>query len=210
MSPVAATIERLQSRPATLNSTRHVEIITGSTGVSKPATLQSRKNPPPRPTRVHSRVTRARRGRTGKTQPRSLPSVIGSAAPAHGFTHAVSPTACRFPPPTPDRSVIVSNSTLRENNLAFTESAPVAQLDRARDFGSRGCRFKSCRVRHFILKGKLERQCGHEIWRKTMQSCEIKSMAHPLCAVRVNRAFNGMSPVGASRLFAPVTRATPS
>src|SRR6266702_4392333 len=40
----------------------------------------------------------------GKTQSRPLPSVIGSVAPAHGFTHAVSPTACHFPPSTPDRS----------------------------------------------------------------------------------------------------------
>jgi len=32
-----------------------------------------------------------------KAQPRPLPSVIGSVAPAHGFTHTVPPTACRFP-----------------------------------------------------------------------------------------------------------------
>src|ERR1043166_8490917 len=28
-------------------------------------------------------------------------------------------------------------------------AASVAQLDRASDFGSEGCRFKSCRTRHF-------------------------------------------------------------
>ncbi len=27
--------------------------------------------------------------------------------------------------------------------------APVAQLDRAFDYGSKGCKFESCRVRHF-------------------------------------------------------------
>ena len=29
--------------------------------------------------------------------------------------------------------------------------ASVAQLDRASDFGSEGCRFKSCRTRQFII-----------------------------------------------------------
>ena len=58
----------------------------------------------PRPTHV-AQPFNARSSRTDeKAQSRSLPSVIGNAAPAHGFTHAVSPTACRFPPPTPDRS----------------------------------------------------------------------------------------------------------
>ena len=28
------------------------------------------------------------------------------------------------------------------------EDAPVAQLDRASDYGSEGCKFESCRVRH--------------------------------------------------------------
>ena len=87
VSPVAATKERLQSNPPILES--------------KSLWVQR-----PRPTRVANRATRARRGRKQeKTQSRSLPSVFGSAAPAHGFTHTVSPTACRFPPPTPDRSV---------------------------------------------------------------------------------------------------------
>ena len=27
--------------------------------------------------------------------------------------------------------------------------APVAQLDRASDYGSEGCKFESCRARHF-------------------------------------------------------------
>jgi len=54
---------------------------------------------------LHRRATRALRGRTERERSRALlPSGIGSAAPAHGSTHAVSPTACRFPPPMPDRS----------------------------------------------------------------------------------------------------------
>jgi hypothetical protein len=99
-------------------------------------------------TNARSQSCNARSSRTdrGKTQPRSLPSVIGSAASAHGFTHAVPPTACRFPPPTPDRSV--------------TGASP--PTDEA-----------------------------------------IAQTAHPLCAVRVNRAFNGMSAVGASIYCSP-------
>ena len=31
------------------------------------------------------------------------------------------------------------------------EDAPVAQLDRASDYGSEGCKFESCRVRHLTL-----------------------------------------------------------
>jgi len=40
----------------------------------------------------------------GGMQSHLLPSGLVAAAPAHGFTQVVSPTACRFPPPMPDRS----------------------------------------------------------------------------------------------------------
>ena len=30
----------------------------------------------------------------------------------------------------------------------YIDDAPVAQLDRASDYGSEGCKFESCRVRH--------------------------------------------------------------
>ena len=44
-------------------------------------------------------------------------------------------------------------STFAHDGLAFDrERAPVAQLDRVLDFGSRCCRFKSCRVRHSITR----------------------------------------------------------
>lgn len=82
----------------------------------------------------------------GETQGRSLRSGIGSVVPAHGFTHAVSPTACRFPPPMPDRSVTGTSPPTGKKQFITT---------------------------------------------------------HPLCAVRMNRTFNGMSAVCASRLFAP-------
>lgn len=32
--------------------------------------------------------------------------------------------------------------------------APVAQLDSASDFESEGCRFESCRVRHFLVNSE--------------------------------------------------------
>jgi hypothetical protein len=36
--------------------------------------------------------------------------------------------------------------------------APVAQLDRASDFGSEGCRFESCQVRHSPRQGQRQGQ----------------------------------------------------
>src|SRR6185369_1086925 len=43
------------------------------------------------------------------------------------------------------------NSTFERESLRSDRRAPVAQLDRAFDFGSKGCRFKSCRVRKCFL-----------------------------------------------------------
>lgn len=43
------------------------------------------------------------------------------------------------------KSVVVKR---RCSRYGFS-SASVAQLDRASDFGSEGCRFESCRMRHF-------------------------------------------------------------
>jgi hypothetical protein len=40
--------------------------------------------------------------------------------------------------------------------LVFLPVASVAQLDRASDFGSEGCRFKSCRMHHFIFSASLK------------------------------------------------------
>ena len=39
---------------------------------------------------------------------------------------------------------------------------PVAQLDRASDFYSEGCRFESCRDRQFIFLADV---FGHDLWR---------------------------------------------
>jgi hypothetical protein len=115
---LATTVERLQSRPATLNRTRHVEIITGSTGVFHIRHSTKQKKFPAATNARFPAVQRALvADGNGKTQPRSLPSVIDSTAPAHGSTQAVSPTACRFPPPTPDRSVTMANPPTDKNNL---------------------------------------------------------------------------------------------
>ena len=46
----------------------------------------------------------------------------------------------------PARIDSLDNRTARYS--LYAAGAPVAQLDRAFDFGSKGCRFKSCRVRH--------------------------------------------------------------
>ena len=53
---------------------------------------------------------------------------------------------------------LVWHSARRWNRLAIERRrdecsplrASVAQLDRASDFGSEGCRFKSCRMHHFL------------------------------------------------------------
>ena len=39
-----------------------------------------------------------------------------------------------------------------QNKMGYntTHDAPVAQLDRASDYGSEGCKFESCRARHLI------------------------------------------------------------
>ena len=39
-----------------------------------------------------------------------------------------------------------------QNKMGYnaTYDAPVAQLDRASDYGSEGCKFESCRARHLI------------------------------------------------------------
>jgi len=56
------------------------------------------------------RYVRSSRTDTGERSRAPLPSVIGSVAPAHGFTHAVSPTACGFLLPTSDRSTTTVDS----------------------------------------------------------------------------------------------------
>jgi hypothetical protein len=65
-----------------------------------------------------------------KTQPRSLPSGIGSAAPAHGFAHATTPTACRLPPPTPDRSVTKASPPMNKTIKQTTYPLGVARVNR--------------------------------------------------------------------------------
>jgi hypothetical protein len=42
-------------------------------------------------------------------------------------------------------------------------SASVAQLDRASDFGSEGCRFKSCRMHHSTTRRKLVEVASREL-----------------------------------------------
>ena len=38
---------------------------------------------------------------------------------------------------------------LKKNSVKdISSEAPVAQLDRASDYGSEGCKFESCRARH--------------------------------------------------------------
>ena len=50
---------------------------------------------------------------------------------------------------TVDQVVVGSNPT--SHPIFVMEYAPVAQQDRASDFGSDGCGFKSCRARHSFL-----------------------------------------------------------
>jgi hypothetical protein len=46
----------------------------------------------------------------------------------------------------------ISDLKFGVRNLRFFLNASVAQLDRASDFGSEGCRFKSCRMHHLLCR----------------------------------------------------------
>jgi len=132
MSPVAAT--ESDSKSAILKS--------NSLGVQRP-----------RPTRVHSRVTRARRGRWGE-------NAVAFASVCHWQRR--------------------SGARLHSGRFADRLSLSAANA-----------------------RPKLN---GSE----SANGQNNKQTTHPLSVMRVNLEFDDMSSVGASRLFAPVTFATPS
>jgi len=150
MSPIAATRERLQSNPPILKCK--------SFGVQRP-----------RPTRVaHPCNARSSRTTLEKTQSRSLPSVIGSVALARGFTHTVPPTACRFPPPMPDRSRCKYNESIVRPNRVIVRfavrevwressgSLPESSNDESSD--NRPIAFSGGLVGAYYVRGKFNRR----------------------------------------------------
>jgi hypothetical protein len=74
----------------------------------------------------------------------------------------------RVPPATPKAgladvviAVVRSAMEVRSIRTAGTIHARVAQLDGARDCGSRGCRFESCRERQQLQSTHILRETGH-------------------------------------------------
>lgn len=106
-----------------------MKIIIRNTDAAKAATLQSRTKAL---AATNARWPAAQRALVAdgprKTQSRSLPSGVGSAAPAHGFTQVVAPTACRFPSPTPDRSVTETLLPKDKNNHGCIRSVWCASI----------------------------------------------------------------------------------
>ena len=57
-----------------------------------------------------------------------------------------------------DGQVLEKNDLLRQGCQSHTINrvAPVAQLDRVSGFEPEGCRFESCRARHFVMPSRCD------------------------------------------------------
>src|SRR5258706_11545851 len=85
-----------------------------------------------------------------------LPNVIARGVLSAALAQAVSGKLA----PAPFTEGTFPLPSLHSCATLFCAAASVAQLDRASDFGSEGCRFKSCRTRHFPLRIFPESDCG--------------------------------------------------